>query len=1132
LRLNVPAHTATINVLAFSSDSQRLYTAGSDKVVRVWKKDAAWAAGGVLRWEVGPGYHGDIYGLSVAPKADLVAVAGYGNRGGMGDIVWFNASNGDYVASFFPQRRNNQLQHLQTIWSTAFSPDGRWFASSDIDGRVLLWAGDDAHRISTQNEPRALQPPLYELNAPRSEQNVGRYPIAFVGSDLLVFPTLRRNAGAKIWSLKAVALNSPDQTEPPVQRTLNGDFLHQVTALAGSGNGRYLAATMYSNPGPHRLVLYEFEQSRVRATFGLQEIQSGQEIYSLSFSGDGRFLAVGRQTADGGVVELWDITQRKKTWQSPPTRRNVVSCALSSDGRWLAYASGNGNEVSIGKIDQAGGRVDGLQRMPGAIGIDEVGFIANETSSRNATYRVFFRRDSDQRWVFDPSRNRDDRCRRLESSEKEPAVFRNVVQKWSEETIPKKVPPNFAGTLIVKDGRTEMGHITLNSRLGWPAATCWICDRRGVPIEIAIAMSPSNLIHIYAIPRQRAECRLLRMFIGHQATITSLGISPDQRYLVSGANDGAVAVWPLGGYRSGQTLFRRWGAEFSARLNGGLEFAKLDAQGPLYNRGIRPGDVLSRIEWPDAKDPQNAVHHHDRAEDIVNRLAPSSPATHLDTVSFHTTRNGVSQPLAQTPPYWHALLMLYTHEQEWIAWTPTGYFDASAGGERLIGWQFTRRLGESPLFVAAQGFWREYYQPQLIKELLATSDFSAAARTAKVASPSGVQINKIPVIRVLSPAPGDMSQQVVRIQAEITPPFKSGTLTVAPVVDDRAFDPEQLKINSAKPVIWQRDVTLDDHVHHHIAVRIDATNSTSVRIRWSPQDPNRAIDRKPVLHLLAVGNSKYSAALKYLDLDDAPGDARSIGHVFVAQAAGYYEGGVKSKVLIDESSQTIATELSKLMKPMSEGGPAGIDTVAFYFAGHGDVDADGGFCLVTKEGKSTELSSRKLLRDFCTKGRYRKLLILDACNSGAAWDDISNDWQALKRRGLRGGWPANFFAACQSDQPANDRKGGIFTSCLVTALEGAAWTTTRPLPHIDVKHVAEWLPGRVEHEITQLNLHANDTLAQRDRNGNSPYIQTPVIWTDEPTKDADHTNWEPLQLTTPREEFRRGASSRSGPSSR
>jgi WD40 repeat protein len=66
------------------------------------------------------------------------------------------------------------------------------------------------------------------------------------------------------------------------------------------------------------------------------------------------------------------------------------------------------------------------------------------------------------------------------------------------------------------------------------------------------------------------------------------------------------------------------------------------------------------------------------------------------------------------------LVSLYTVGDDWIAWTPEGYYATSPGGEKLMGWQVPGTGNQLPLFYPAAQFHQSLYRPDIIRRLLET----------------------------------------------------------------------------------------------------------------------------------------------------------------------------------------------------------------------------------------------------------------------------------------------------------------------------------------------------------------------------------------------------------------------------
>ena len=107
------------------------------------------------------------------------------------------------------------------------------------------------------------------------------------------------------------------------------------------------------------------------------------------------------------------------------------------------------------------------------------------------------------------------------------------------------------------------------------------------------------------------------------------------------------------------------------------------------------------------------------------------------------------------------LLALFVEPQsrKWVAWTPTGYYMASAGGEDLIGWHVNRGWNQEADFFPVSQFRAEYNRPDIVRLTLQTRDEAEAVRRANAASgrsveakPSAVALPA--VVTIASPADG------------------------------------------------------------------------------------------------------------------------------------------------------------------------------------------------------------------------------------------------------------------------------------------------------------------------------------------------------------------------------------------
>lgn len=114
------------------------------------------------------------------------------------------------------------------------------------------------------------------------------------------------------------------------------------------------------------------------------------------------------------------------------------------------------------------------------------------------------------------------------------------------------------------------------------------------------------------------------------------------------------------------------------------------------------------------------------------------------------------------------------------------------------------------------------------------------------------------------------------------------------------------------------------------------------------------------------------------------------------------------------------------------------ETALFYFAGHGHIEATGGYLFASdcKRGDDGVSLSEVLILANASPAT-NKIIILDSCHSGIAGTPPSGDQLATLSEGL------TVLTASTKDQYASEENGsGVFTTLLVDALSGSAANLT------------------------------------------------------------------------------------------
>lgn len=117
---------------------------------------------------------------------------------------------------------------------------------------------------------------------------------------------------------------------------------------------------------------------------------------------------------------------------------------------------------------------------------------------------------------------------------------------------------------------------------------------------------------------------------------------------------------------------------------------------------------------------------------------------------------------------------------------------------------------------------------------------------------------------------------------------------------------------------------------------------------------------------------------------------------------------------------------------------AKIETALFYFAGHGHIEATGGYLLATDSKRGDEgVSLSEILTLANLSPATNKIIVLDSCHSGIAGTPPSAEQLATLSEGL------TVLTASTKDQYATEENGrGVFTTLFVDALNGSAANLT------------------------------------------------------------------------------------------
>ena len=225
-------------------------------------------------------------------------------------------------------------------------------------------------------------------------------------------------------------------------------------------------------------------------------------------------------------------------------------------------------------------------------------------------------------------------------------------------------------------------------------------------------------------------------------------------------------------------------------------------------------------------------------------------------------------------------MSLFVAGADWVAWTQEGYYAASPGGEKLMGWQVNNGLDQLGTFYPAEQFHKAFYRPDVIQRVLAEGSVEKAVRGRR----QGERQDDRGRGRGPGAAAGGRPFSPPRRASWTRPRWRSRreaeskdrpVVTMHLLLDGRPCPGAEAKtFPNAKPgdkqeATWK--VTLPDGEHHLAALaETDASlgASAEVVVTWqaAAQEP------LPTLYVLAVGINAYPGSLKLnWAVDDATG---------------------------------------------------------------------------------------------------------------------------------------------------------------------------------------------------------------------------------------------------------------------
>jgi hypothetical protein len=429
-------------------------------------------------------------------------------------------------------------------------------------------------------------------------------------------------------------------------------------------------------------------------------------------------------------------------------------------------------------------------------------------------------------------------------------------------------------------------------------------------------------------------------------------------------------------------------------------------------------------------------------------------------------------------------LFVDAKDKRWVAWTPTGYYMASPGGENLIGWQVNRGWEQSPDFFPASRFRDRFSRADIVRLVLETLDEREAIRRADDAArrhedAAPLTAKLPPIIRIGDVANGGkFASDSITLGYGLRAPSGLPVDRIDVLIDGRPAKEIGLPLKPADAAaetlstlnlaLPPRDVEIG-----LIAWSGDiASEAARMKFIWTGAPPVAAGARK--LRALVAGVGDYASpemALAY-----AAKDARDFAAALERQKGGLY-GGVEVKLILDRD--VTRASLIAGLEWLERQAPGADDVSVLFLAGHGLTDEKQTYWFLPSDSTEDDAHAKGIsqleIRQTLQGLDGKVLWFLDTCHAGGAARPAPVDVTVLVNRVTAtesGGIVA--FASSTGREVSIESgawKNGAFTKAIVEGIDlgkadlfGEGKITTSELDAFVAKRVGE-LTDNKQHPV-------------------------------------------------------------------
>jgi len=527
---------------------------------------------------------------------------------------------------------------------------------------------------------------------------------------------------------------------------------------------------------------------------------------------------------------------------------------------------------------------------------------------------------------------------------------------------------------------------------------------------------------------------LRRAYRGHESMVTSISPSTNGKVFVTGSTDRTIRIWSLLNHKPTGIFDFKYENTSVISVRRGSSSA---------NVGVQVGDRIVSVEGHKLDDIYEMM--------LYNRFDYKPGQSVAVTMKRGENEYAYKMTLDEGFDYVEPLLNVFIGDNDqWIIWTPQGYYDCSPGADQLIGWHVNQGPDKTALFFQAQQFRKQLYRPDIINQVIETGAFQQAEDIANKNRPNPPRPidlnsrdtfaqNQPPTVKITSPVTNEtFDDPRVTIEASV---LATNNLPITRVTllhngtPAKVFRPDGQSESAGFDISHRLRLFPGRNEISFVAENSVATSSVDSS-RISLNSP--AAEEKSKVFVLAIGIGDYALnGMGVENLKYAADDAAAFAEAVKKHGDGRLYSSVESKLLQNASADRagVLDGLQWLVDNVKPG-----DVVMLFCSGHGFLDDRDNFYLGTHEVdpdklRSTAVSWREVTGILHEElPACKRIVFLDACHADGIGTAVSanplHDLAAPEMGTV-------FYASCTMQQKSfeNDEwQHGAFTRAILDVI--------------------------------------------------------------------------------------------------